>query len=63
MKEKMRNLLPFPRMSEIQCMFISDEGKGFSQMKEKCFGVAPVSWVEIKLPLSSSLFRHTSSYT
>lgn len=62
MKEKLKNLLPFPRMSEIQCLFISDEGKGFSQ-KAKCFGVAPIPWDEIKLSLSPFLFRYSSSYT
>lgn len=34
-------------MSEIQYMFISDEGKGFSQMKAKCFDVAPIPWVVV----------------
>lgn len=63
MKGKMKNLLPFPRMSEIQCMFIWDEGKGFSQMKAKCFGAVPIPWLEIKLSLLLFLFRHTSGYT
>lgn len=33
-------------------MFISEEGKGLSQMKRKCFGVTIIPWVKTKLYLS-----------
>lgn len=43
MKEKMKNTPPFfSRMSDNCCVFISDEGKGLSQIKGKRFGVATI---------------------
>lgn len=52
MKEKMKNTPFFSRMSDNWCLFISDEGKGLSQMKGKYFGVATIPWVQKRLYFS-----------
>ena len=60
---KKTHFLPFSRMSENWCMFISDEGKGLSQMKWKWFWCCHYSMSSDKIVSFSFSLRHTNSHT